>query len=382
MARRNSPFSLCAAIGAAMASLSAYADVPAQRHGAVEGPAAPTVEAGLTLTFQSASDSRVREEAAASVDFLAGVPLGAGVLTLYVEGATSPRDRGVSAFVPDANADVGSALDRDDAGRFQVSELRYDFNVGTAQLFAGLLNPSGFLDSSAVANDETSQFLNASLVNNPTIELPDYTLGLALHRDAQARGAGFTALLTSSHGLGDNPDRSYRQLFDVDGEGKGLFLAGELYWELGDFTPRLGIWTHTADHERLNGGAGNESNHGAYGMLDGVSGPVQWNLRLGAADARVSEAAWFVGAAMERPFGAAGVGVGLTHTAVSSDARDGAPGALGDTTQAELYGRFNLGARWQLTPSLQYVRNPGFDRTGDVVDRELWVAGARLSAAF
>jgi len=36
-------------------------------------------------------------------------------------------------------------------------------------------------DCSSYANDETSQFLNSALVNNPTIPFPDYGLGAVLH---------------------------------------------------------------------------------------------------------------------------------------------------------------------------------------------------------
>jgi porin len=67
-------------------------------------------------------------------------------------------------------------------------------------------------DASAFANDETSQFLNGALVNNPTIPFPDYGLGVAAFynpgdsgyisgavADAQADGRT-TGFSTTFHG--------------------------------------------------------------------------------------------------------------------------------------------------------------------------------------
>lgn len=345
-------------------------------------PNGPLVEAGLVATFQHAADDRVSDEAAASVDLAILLPAGPGALNIYVEGASSPGTDGVGAFIPDANGDLGSALDRDDNGRFQVSEFHYGITFGDTALYAGLMDTAGFLDTSDIANDEGAQFINATLVNNPTIEFPDYSIGLALQRGAQEGWPGLTLLLAGSHGLGDNDDRSYNQLLEMDADGKGVFAAAEVFWEWGDLVPRFGLWTQTADHDRFDGSSATAENTGAYGVLDGSAGQLRWNLRAGVADARVSEAAWFVGVALEQPLGPAVLGAGLTHTAVSDDLQDSAPDTFDDTTQVELHARFDIGRHWQITPSLQFVRNPGFDSTGDAVDEETWVAGLRLSAAF
>jgi len=60
-------------------------------------------------------------------------------------------------------------------------EGRFLLRVGKMDLTGGFECsgcPVAF-DTSAFANDETSQFLNGALVNNPTIPLPDYALGAA-----------------------------------------------------------------------------------------------------------------------------------------------------------------------------------------------------------
>ncbi|MGE0080507.1 MAG: carbohydrate porin [Thiohalomonadaceae bacterium] len=360
--------------------LAATAAVPAfAQEGETNGA---VVEGGLVATFQHAADDRVSDEATASVDLAILLPASPGALNVHVEGSSSVGGDVVSALIPDANADVGTALDRDGDGRFQVSELYYGIELGGTTVYAGLLDATGFLDGSDIANDEAAQFINATLVNNPTIEFPDYSIGLALQTAPQDGLPGLTLLAAGSHGLGDNPNRSYRQLLDMDADGKGVFVAAEVFWELGDITPRFGLWTQTADHDRFDGASATADNRGAYGVIDGAAGSLRWNLRAGVADERVSAAAWFAGAALERPVGPAVLGLGVTHTGVSGDAQDAAPDALDDTTQVELHARFDLGAQLQITPSIQYVRNPGFDSTGDAVDEETWVTGVRVTAAF
>lgn len=100
----------------------------------------------------------------------------------------------------ETSANVG--LDPDSVGSFfnvngdalgdhclEISEFWYEFPLfpETFSLRLGkidLTNPMVFedspasFDSSLFANDETTQFLNGALVNNPTIPFPDYSLGL------------------------------------------------------------------------------------------------------------------------------------------------------------------------------------------------------------
>jgi porin len=72
-----------------------------------------------------------------------------------------------------------------------VSELWYEqsmfddtflFRIGKMDLITGGFERRGYplaFDRSASANNETSQFLNSALVNNPTIPFPVYALGVA-----------------------------------------------------------------------------------------------------------------------------------------------------------------------------------------------------------
>ncbi len=194
----------------------AWADEVDERHGAVHEDAARGVEfeGGFTATAQHADDSAVDDELFGSLDLVATVPAGPGEIVMYVEGNSTPRKNGVASVIGEANGDAGSALDEDDNGRLQVSELHYTQGVGPGKITLGLLDVTGFLDTNAVANDETTQFLGASFVTNPTIEFPDYTLGGAYHQEL-AEDTSLSFVLTSSNGLGDNPERSYSELTDV-----------------------------------------------------------------------------------------------------------------------------------------------------------------------
>lgn len=59
----------------------------------------------------------------------------------------------------------------------------FQFRIGKLDMTGGFECkgcPVSF-DGNMYANDENTQFLNAALVNNPTIPFPDYGLGVVLH---------------------------------------------------------------------------------------------------------------------------------------------------------------------------------------------------------
>lgn len=366
----------------ALLSLPALAEDPDHRHGTVmEEPRPPAFEGGVTAVFQHADDRRVEDEVVASLDLVATLPAGPGEWTLYVEGNTTPRTRGVSSVLPGANADAGTALDVDGDGRLQVSELHYALNGTDGRWTLGLFDPKGFLDTSAVANDEATQFLGAPLVNNPTIKFPDYTPGIVYAREAQGTIPGFTLAFTSSNGLADNEDRSYSELFSVGQEGKGVFAAAELLWGGQDTALQLGAWVNSADHERWDG-SGTASNYGLYGVLYWplVGGTV--GARIGLANPDVAEAENFVSLAWEYPADRGMIGIGIARAGVSDEFRATNPGNIGALTQAEVYTRLDVWKDLQITPSIQFIRNSGFFRSEEGFDRSAVVAGLRVNYIF
>lgn len=284
-------------------------------------------------------------------------------------------------MLPGANADAGTALDVDGDGRLQVSELHYSLNGTGGRWTLGLFDPKAFLDTSAVANDETTQFLGAPLVNNPTIKFPDYTPGIVYAQEAQGTIPGFTLALTSSNGLADNEDRSYSELFSVGQGGKGVFAAAELLWGGQDTALQLGAWVNSADHERWDG-SGTVSNYGLYGVLNWPLGGGTMGARIGLANPNVAEAENFVSLAWEYPVDGGALGTGIGRAGASDEFRAADPGNVDDLTQAEAYARLDIWKDLQVTPSLQFIRNSGFLRSEPGFDRSAVVAGLRVNYTF
>ncbi len=357
-----------------------HADTPPERHGSIEiAQPGIQVRGGFTSTWQHATDPAVQDEGLASFDLVSVMPWGAGYWTLYVEGNLSPRPDGVHALLPVANGDAGSALDRDGKGRLQVSELRYSRRLGKRLLSLGLIDPTDMLDNSAVANDETRQFINANLVNNPTIAFPDYTPGLSWHRDVDPDRLDMTAFIGSSHGLADNPDASYAELVDVTAPGKGVFLALETYWTAPASLLRLGGWLNSAPHQRLDTPAGTAANYGVYAVFDFDSDPGQWSLRAGLANPVVSPGDRFLSVAASWPMWTARAGLGLAWTGHSRRAIDA---EREDEVDVEAWLRMPLTAGLEITPSLQWLSHPGLNAKPDPIATHVAVATLRLNYLF
>ncbi|MBD3620018.1 MAG: carbohydrate porin [Chromatiales bacterium] len=371
---RSTTWPTALGIGLLCAGNPLLADEPAVRHGAVLEDGA-AVKGALTATVQHADNQDIDTEVLSSFDLLTTLPTASGRWLFYLEGSTTPADDGVSATLHEANADAGTALDRDGKGRLQVSEVNYRWRWTGHTLTLGLIDASGYLDISNLANDETTQFLGTHFVNNPTIAFPDYTLGAALHHSYQGQVfPGFTLFMGSSHGLGDNAERSYAALLDVDASDKGVFGAGEIYWQGATTTLRLGLWQNSGDHARLDGLPGMASNRGIYAVVDTGLGDARLNLRLGQADETVAEASAFVALAIEHPVGGVPTGLGLAQTRAS----DELDATRSDSRQAELYMRFRPYEGLRISPSLQYIRNSGL--IDDNADH--WVTGLRISYGF
>lgn len=349
------------------------------RHGSVSMPPQPiAIEGGFTAVLQIADDNNIDEELLGSFDWVTTLPAGKGKWVMYVEGNTSPRKEGVSSLIGEANADAGSALDRDGKGRLQVSELHYFHPLGGGMLVSGLLDVTASLDSSEVANDETSQFLSAPLVNNPTIGFPDYSLGVVYNQET-GKDSGYSLALTSSHGLADNANASYAQLVDVGDDGKGVFAAAEGYWPMAGTKLHVGAWVNSADHARLDGGTGSEKNYGLYLVVDGQAAAGQWNLRAGLANEDVSQASQFLSLSLARPLKQAALGLGVAYTGLSS--KDATP-QQDDMLLAEAYLRFEPRVDMSVTPAVQWLENSGFDASGNTVDAETLLFSLRVNQTF
>ncbi len=339
-------------------------------------------EAGITAVVQDADDSRVESEITASLDLFARWSTGSGEWLLYVEGSTSPNPDGVSNFYPTVNGDARSVLTRNDSGTVQVSELNYTFSLqgGRRSLMLGLIDPSAWLDRGRIANDENRHFLNGSFVNNAAIEFPDYSLGAVYRRLANGRHPELTLIVSGSDGIQDTPDRSYQDLLDLTDQGRGVFAGFGASWLREQFSWRAGAWLRSDDHVVAEDETRTDINYGVYGVFGWQSGPDAINVRAGLANADVSIASEFLAIAYERRTRAGRVGLGVARTFIS----DGFRGeGVDHAWDVEAFLRIPVfGGNGHLTPSLQYVRNPGFDATGDTVSSTALVAGIRFHLSF
>lgn len=358
------------ALLASLLTAPASADDPARRQGAVHDGRQAEMAAGLTVTGQSA-EGAPREGLVGSLDLVADLGMGPGVWTLYVEGNTTPGSRTVAGRYPQANGDTGTALDGDGAGRMQVSELYYSLQEGRWLGVAGLLDTTGFLDASAVANDETIQFLGTSLVNNPAIPMPDYSLGAAAHYEYTGSWTpGWSLVATGSTGLADQSERSYAELFDLDEPGEGAFLAAEAYWQGRAGALRLGAWADTA--QQAEPGAASGRRRGAFAVADWLPGArFGLNLRAGWARPEASRTRGFLGAAAQWRIRPGLIGLGYTHTRLSGHGHWQAA----TERQAELYLRYPLVRRLgNIAPHVQWLEPAG--------EEARWVGGVRSTWNF
>ncbi|MDH3276285.1 MAG: carbohydrate porin [Gammaproteobacteria bacterium] len=340
-----------------------------------------TWERGVTSVFQDADDSRVDPELTASADLFVTLPRSSGEWFLYIEASTSPDEDSVSAIYPTANADAGSVLDQDGDSHVQVSEFHYTFHMaGDRRLMVGLVNPSAWLDRSRITNDENTHFLNGNFKNNATIEFPDYTLGAVMRWLGSESRPEVSLVIASSKGISDLPDRSYQELLDISSNDRGAFVGADAKWLRDRRTFRLGAWLRTEGHPVTGRPDEFEKNYGLYGVLGWQDTVNALNFRLGIANEDVSVATQFAAIAYERstPIGLFGLGVSKTRISNSFLQEN-----LDDIAAAEAFFRIPIGdSNGQITPSVQYVENPGFDASGTTSRSSAVVAGVRLHWSF
>lgn len=338
------------------------------------------VEGGITAVHQRETDGD-RQDSSASGDLFVFLPVSNGEWLLYIEGATDTSADSLFSVYPESNADAGTAQDAEGKSRLQISEFNYRWTISPEhELTLGQIDPSAHLDRSRIANDENAHFLGASFVNNPTIEFPDYSLGLMYRKNRTATSPEITAILASSDGLADNPGRSYRELIDVSDAGKGVFAGVGARWAIDDTRIGIGGWYRSDDHADLNGAGGDLHNYGVFGVYGWQAGKHGINFRVGAARDAVSPAEYFVGAAYESitPVGAVGFGIGKIFksrymTDIDAD----------DTVHAETFLRVPLGiSSAHITAALQYIENSGFDSSDVIVDSHALLAALRFHIWF
>lgn len=329
-------------------------------------------------------------EIAADLEQLAGI---AG-LGLFIHGEGGwPNAEGID------EAMVGSVfgVNADAIGdrNLDIVEALVEWSLFDSRLtlMAGKMDFAGVFDTSEYANDEASQFLNGALVNNPTIPLPDYCLGVIATvqmTDAWSVSAG------AGDAQADGRETGFRTAF----HGEDYFfyavetgLATELGSPRGPLpgNVRLGLWYDPQPKACSDGDREYRDDTGFYASLDqmlvresddpqdsqglGVFG------RCGRADDKCNDIDCFWSLGLQYQGLLTGrdddvLGLGFARGAFT----DEAPAAYTADCECvcELYYSL-LATPWAiLSPGIQYITHPGGDRAvGDAI-----VVGVRAQIAF
>jgi len=292
----------------------------------------------------------------------------------------------------------------DDAGgdrSIDVTELWYQQSLlgGRVLVRAGKVDltggfecrgcPVGF-DGSLFANDETAQFLNAALVNNPTVPLPDNGLGAMVY--VQAAEAVYVAA-GAADAQADARETGFRTALHGEDHLFAIFEAGvtPVFHCLSRPLPgawRAGLWYDPQPKERFDGRGTERDDAGFYLTFDqtlfkesdDVDDPQGLGVffRYGWADSDVAEIRcfWSVGAQYHGLVPGRDediLGVGFASGSLVRRAGFDEP----HESVLEVYYSVAIFPWLTVSPSIQYVANPGGGGAGDAT-----VLGLRVQMAL
>jgi len=169
--------------------------------------------------------------------------------TLFVdlEAIAGPGPDGRLGSLSRVNADAETLGGQDEKLTAREVWLGLRFINDRLDLFVGKLDTTNYFDRNVFANDETSQFLNAALVNNPMLKQPPNGPGGVVRWDA-GRDLGFSLGAHAPNDLGK----------DLAG---GPYVIGEIDFHSARFIDgNYRLWARTStlptDHRRQTWAAG------------------------------------------------------------------------------------------------------------------------------
>lgn len=248
----------------------------------------------------------------------------------------------------------------------------------TLEVTFGKMDPFIFFDQNAAAGDETRQFLNAAFVHNPLldaggdigVDANGFTPGLRLSYTNAARKPEAWRLSLGIFGAGEKGANYQRTLakplvmLQAETEQR-LFggLAG---------TYRMYAWRN-AQASNFDAGVSEPERHSGWGISadqrvgDGVTLFGRYGHQMQghvAFDRALTMGAELNGAYWNRGGDSIGLAAGLLKT--SRDYRNYANLAANERV-SELYYRYSINKQFELSPSFQYIGNPGGDGSADTI---------------
>ena len=307
---------------------------------------------------------------------------------------------------PDAEgidgSSVGSAfgINADAIGNdaMLVKELYYQGPVfgDNLTLVIGKIDFTGVFDATAYADDECTQFLNAAFVDDPTIPFPQYSLGVVLTYDLTD---SWYVMGGVADAQADDRETGFRTTFhkeDYFFYALETGITSELNSANGPMpgTYRVGLWNDSqpkANTDYADAGKSYRDDVGFYLSFDQMlakenSDPEDSQglggfFRYGYAPSKKNDITnfWSLGFQYQGLLEGRDkdvLGVGFAHGTFSKRASstytDDHESAL------EVYYNARITPRLSLSPSIQYIGNPGGDKTvSDAV-----VLGLRAQMTF
>ncbi len=313
-----------------------------------------TFGAGLTLVGQGMNGSSDDAGLTYSADLAFTGNFGErGTAFIYLNTAQGSGLLTGAATGPNADNESGTlSVDGEGFSDTRIAEAWYEFPMGEkVAMRIGKIDPTGIYDGNEAANDETTQFLADTFVNNPAIAFPGYVAGINL-----------TAALTDnvSFNLG-----VFESSSDFSGSLDSTFTIGELAISH-EYAGRSG-------HARLIAWSEDTTdNKGVALSLDqNVSDKITLFARYGNQDAQQDfDHAYSIGGQLSLGDNSAGLG----YSILSSTGLAGPD----DESQIELYYNHAVNDNVHLTLDLQSVNNPGFNGTND----DVFIYGTRVQIDF
>jgi hypothetical protein len=118
-------------------------------------------------------------------------PMALTTLFIDLEAIAGPGPDKKLGSLSRVNADAETLGDQDEKLTVREAWLWLKFVNDRLDFFVGKLDLTNYFDRNVFANDETTQFLNAALVNNPMLKQPANGAGVTLRWDA-GRDLGFS----------------------------------------------------------------------------------------------------------------------------------------------------------------------------------------------
>ncbi len=323
-----------------------------------------------------------------------------GIIYVHTEGRWSKTDYDGKSVgsVFGVNGDYGGRRSMD------VVELWYEGRAldGSLVFRAGKMDLTGgfechgcpvSFDGSAFANDESAQFLNSALVNNPTIPFPDYALAVSMFYNPSDTWYVSAAAADAQN---DARETGFRTTFHDEDYFFYVFEAGitpEFSSQNGPLQGayRVGLWFDPQPKANSDGSKNYRDDTGVYLSFDQMVSKENSNpedgqglgvfFRYGYASSKRNDVTNFVSAGLQYQGLFEGrdddvLGFGFAHGSMSDSA---------DTTYtddheyaAELYYNAQITDCVSVSPLIQYIANPGaVDGVSDAV-----ILGIRTQITF